>query len=39
VMEAILVTRLRRDVFRRDALFETAVPRLENVPEPVRFVF
>jgi protein-L-isoaspartate(D-aspartate) O-methyltransferase len=39
VMTAILVTRVRGDVFRRDALFETAVPRLKNVPEPVRFVF
>jgi protein-L-isoaspartate(D-aspartate) O-methyltransferase len=39
VMEAILVTRVRTDVFRRDALFQTAVPRLKNIPEPVRFVF
>jgi protein-L-isoaspartate(D-aspartate) O-methyltransferase len=39
VMTAILVTRVRGDLFRRDALFETSVPRLKNVPEPVRFVF
>jgi protein-L-isoaspartate(D-aspartate) O-methyltransferase len=39
VMTAILVTRVDGDVFRRDALFEAAAPRLKNVPASVRFVF
>lgn len=39
VMEALLVTRIEAGVFRRESLFETSVPALENVPETERFVF
>jgi protein-L-isoaspartate(D-aspartate) O-methyltransferase len=39
VMEAVLVTRVDGTNFRREPLFETSVPALENVPEPERFVF
>lgn len=39
VMEALLVTRVASGDFRRQSLFETSVPALENAPEPERFVF
>jgi len=39
LMEATLVTRTAENVFRREGLFETSVPVLENVPEPEHFVF
>lgn len=39
VMEALLVTRAEGGDFRRQALFETSVPMLEQAPEPERFVF
>jgi hypothetical protein len=38
VMQALLIRRIGND-FRREGLFETALPRLRNVPEPQRFVF
>jgi protein-L-isoaspartate(D-aspartate) O-methyltransferase len=39
VMEAVLVTRVSGNDFRRESLFETSVPALDKVPEPERFVF
>lgn len=39
VMEALLLTRLPGGQVRREALFETRVAPLENVPQPSRFVF
>jgi protein-L-isoaspartate(D-aspartate) O-methyltransferase len=39
VMEALLLTRLPGGQYRREALFETSVPALQNVPQPSRFVF
>lgn len=39
VMEALLITRVGSNAYRRQALFETCVPALENVPEPEGFVF
>ena len=40
VMEARLETRIGAGTeLRREALFETSVPALKNVPEPERFVF
>jgi protein-L-isoaspartate(D-aspartate) O-methyltransferase len=39
VMAATRVTRVRSADYRREAIFETAVPPLKNVPQPVRFVF
>ena len=36
---ATLVTRMRGDVFRREALFETVVPPLAGAPKPTAFVF
>ncbi|MEA3278109.1 MAG: protein-L-isoaspartate O-methyltransferase [Pseudomonadota bacterium] len=39
VMEAVLITRIDASQFSREALFETSVPPLANVPEPERFVF
>ena len=39
VMEAVLVTRIDPDHFRRVSLFETSVAPLSNAPEPERFVF
>jgi protein-L-isoaspartate(D-aspartate) O-methyltransferase len=39
IMEALLVTHFSRGEYRREALFETAIPALQNVPEPERFVF
>lgn len=39
VMEALLITRTASNGFRREALFETRLPALENVPEPEGFVF
>ena len=38
-MNAVRVTRLSGDRFRRESLFETCVPALEKVQEPERFVF
>jgi protein-L-isoaspartate(D-aspartate) O-methyltransferase len=39
IMEALRVTHLARGEYRREPLFETAIPALQNVPEPERFVF
>jgi len=39
VMEAMLVTRVAGEDFRRKILFETSVPPLENAPKPQGFVF
>jgi protein-L-isoaspartate(D-aspartate) O-methyltransferase len=39
VMAARLEVRLAGGSYRREALFETSVPALRNVPEPERFVF
>jgi protein-L-isoaspartate(D-aspartate) O-methyltransferase len=39
VMEAMLVTRVGDEEFRRRSLLETSVPRLEQAPEPEHFVF
>lgn len=39
VMEALLVTRITEQGFRRQSLFEISVPTLEKAPEPERFVF
>lgn len=39
VMEATLVTRVGEDAWRREALFETELLRLEHAPEPEQFVF
>ncbi|MCU0834508.1 MAG: protein-L-isoaspartate O-methyltransferase [Chromatiaceae bacterium] len=39
VMQALLITRAAGGQYRREALFETSVPPLENVPQPSRFVF
>lgn len=39
VMEALLVTRVTDQDFRRQSLFETSVPALEKTPEPERFIF
>lgn len=39
VMEALLVTRVEGGGYRREILFETSVPALEQVPEPERFIF
>lgn len=39
VMEATLVTRVSADNFKREVLFETCLPTLENAPEPARFEF
>jgi protein-L-isoaspartate(D-aspartate) O-methyltransferase len=36
---ATLVTRVRGDVYRREALFETVLPPLHNAPRPAAFVF
>ena len=38
-MEAMLITHLSGDDFRRQSLFETSVPALEKAPERERFVF
>jgi protein-L-isoaspartate(D-aspartate) O-methyltransferase len=37
-MEAILITRLSEDEFRRETLFETDLPALRNAQQPNRFV-
>ena len=37
-MEALLITRLSEDEFRRETLFETDLPALRNAPHPNRFV-
>jgi len=39
VMEALLVTRVSANDFRRESLFETSIPALEKAPVPERFVF
>lgn len=39
IMEALRITHLSRGEYRREALFETSIPALQNVPEPERFVF
>jgi protein-L-isoaspartate(D-aspartate) O-methyltransferase len=39
LMEAWLETRVASGDIRRDALLETSVPALKNVPQPERFVF
>jgi protein-L-isoaspartate(D-aspartate) O-methyltransferase len=39
IMEALRITHLSRGEYRRESLFETAIPALKNVPEPERFVF
>jgi protein-L-isoaspartate(D-aspartate) O-methyltransferase len=38
-MEALLITCLGRQSFRRESLFETVLPALRNAPLPERFVF
>jgi len=38
-MEAMLITRMPSGAFREEGLFETALCRLENAPEPDSFVF
>lgn len=38
-MQARLITRMPSGAFQDEALFETVLPRLENVPEPDGFVF
>jgi len=38
-MEALLITCIGRQKFRRESLLETVLPALRNVPEPERFVF
>ncbi len=39
IMEALLITQVGPGAYRREALFETSVPALHNVPLPERFVF
>jgi protein-L-isoaspartate(D-aspartate) O-methyltransferase len=39
LMEAVLETRVVGGDVRREALFETSVPALRNVPQPERFAF
>jgi protein-L-isoaspartate(D-aspartate) O-methyltransferase len=39
LMQAVLETRLAGGDVRREGLFETCIPSLQNVPEPQRFVF
>ena len=39
VMQAMLITRVRESRYREEAIFETCVPALENVPQPEAFVF
>ena len=39
LMQAVLETRLAGGDIRREGLFETCIPALQNVPEPQRFVF
>jgi len=39
LMQAVLETRLAGGDVRREGLFETCIPALQNVPEPQRFVF
>jgi protein-L-isoaspartate(D-aspartate) O-methyltransferase len=39
LMQAVLETRLAGGDARREGLFETCIPALQNVPEPQRFVF
>ena len=38
-MEVQLITRVSGSEFKRENLFETVVPALQNAPEPARFVF
>jgi protein-L-isoaspartate(D-aspartate) O-methyltransferase len=39
VMQAILIERVAEADFKRDVLFETCLPSLENAPQPERFHF
>lgn len=39
VMEATLITRVAAQIFKREVLFETCLPTLENAPQPARFEF
>jgi protein-L-isoaspartate(D-aspartate) O-methyltransferase len=39
VMQATLIERITAEDFRRDVLFETCLPSLENAPQPERFYF
>jgi len=38
-MEVQLITRVSQNGFKRETLFETVVPALQNAPEPARFSF
>lgn len=38
-MEVQLITRVGNNEFKRENLFETVVPALQNAPQPARFVF
>lgn len=38
-MEVLLITRISNTEFKREILFETVVPALQNAPEPARFSF
>ena len=38
-MEVMLITRVSDSEFKREALFETVVPALQNAPQPARFSF
>ena len=38
-MQAVLVTRVGEEEWRREVLFETVLPRLQGATEPSRFVF
>jgi len=38
-MEVQLITRISENEFKRENLFETVVPALQNAPEPARFIF
>ena len=38
-MQAMLITRVGEDQFRREALFETVIPALEGAPQPEAFRF
>lgn len=39
VMEAIMIERVDNENFKRDVLFETCLPTLDNAPQPQRFEF
>ena len=38
-MEVQMITRINSTEFKREVLFETVVPALQNAPQPARFVF